>query len=247
MDEDYFFKIKLVGIGEVSKNILENFSCEYPALDLVLLLEKISDSEIENLVSNCDWLFVVADNKNLELAKKIENTAKCLLTNLFLFPTIDDINFDELEKNFGTVVILPEDKISTTKFTKTELVTKILQLMILSLGDDTLVGLDFYDVIEVMKNSGVMYVGFGEDSGENKAFSATKKSLQFPLMLCSANKLSNVFAIFSGGVEEISMKDVFNSVSFIEETIDYNLDKFIVYQVVAKGNFNGMTALVIAN
>lgn len=180
----------------------------------------------------------------MALAKKIEDSAKCLLTNLFLFPTADDINFAELEKNFGTVIVLPEDKISEIKFTTPELLTKILSMMILSLENNTLVGLDFDTVIEVMKNSGIMYVGIGEDFGE----SATKKSLEFPLMLCNTDNLSKVFIIFAANEsEKISMLDVGNSIRFLEKFIDYNSNKIIIYQVIAEKNFNGMNVLVIAN
>ncbi|MBR6012938.1 MAG: hypothetical protein IK062_04035 [Selenomonadaceae bacterium] len=104
MDEDNYIRVKIISIGA---DFLKNFACNYPKYELCLVNEKITDEEIEKLVSDCEWLFVVADEKNLDVAKKIEKSAKCfLVTNLFLFPTAGDIKISELEKIFGTVILL---------------------------------------------------------------------------------------------------------------------------------------------
>ena len=104
MDEDDYVRVKIISIGE---DFLKNFACNYPNFELCLVSEKISDEEIEKLVLDCEWLFVVLSAKNLVLARKIEKSAKCfLVTNLFLFPTAGDIKISELEKIFGTVILL---------------------------------------------------------------------------------------------------------------------------------------------
>ncbi len=209
MYEDLMVKVKIISIGE---DFLKNFVCDYPKFELCLVTEEISDAEIENLVSDCHWLFVVSDAKNLAAAKKFEDSAKVLLTNVFLFPTAEDIKISELEKDFGTVIALPEDKISELKFEKTELLTKILSSMILAVGNTTLVGLDFLDVIDVMKNAGVMYAVIGEGISGSNPLAIVKKSLKNPLLECNTNQTTKIFASFVGKGEEFSMIEIHETV-----------------------------------
>lgn len=250
MEENNFVKVKIISIGE---DFLKNFACDYPKLELCLATEKISDSEIEKLVSDCNWLFVVADEKNLDVAKKIEDSAKCfLVTNLFLFPTAEDIKISELEKNFGTVIVLPEDKISALNFEKNELLTKIISSMILSIGDTTLVGLDFLDVIDVMKNSGVMYASIGEGISGSKLIDIVKKSLENPLMKCDTTKTTKIFASFVGATEEFSMIEIHDATNFIFDDYIKNNRKYedicsFIWQVAIDENINGIRVLMLTN
>ena len=250
MEENNFVKVKIISIGE---DFLKNFLCDYPKFELCFVTEKISDSEIEKLGSDCDWLFVVSDAKNLSLAKKIEKSAKCfLVTNLFLFPTAEDIKISELEKDFGTVIVLPEDKISALNFEKNELLTKIISSMILSIGDTTLVGLDFLDIIDVMKNSGVMYAVIGEGISGSKPIEIVKNSLKNPLLKCDTSQSTKIFVSFVGATEEFSMVEVNESTDFIFDDYIKNTKKYedncsFIWQVAIDENVNGIRVLMLTN
>ena len=264
---DYPFPIvKIIGIGEIGEKTLKKFSNsdfynEYKHtqmnLQLYSLTYKTSDQEIEDLIYDSDWIFVIADYKNSELARKIEQSYKCYLkTNLFLFPTVEDIKIDEIKKDFGTVIALPEDKISETRFTKHELITKIITMILYTASWKTLVGLDFIAVIEVMKNSGIMYVGIGEGLKGDLPINVVKKSLKSPLMLCDTNKSSKFLINFVGDTEEFSMKEISESINFIEkfytqkivDDFDYNkLDISYYWQVCVEKNSNGISVIIIAS
>lgn len=256
-----FPAVKIIVIGEICKGTLEKF-CNSDFynyykntqmnLNLYSLIYKTSDQEIENIIYDSNWIFVIADYKDSEFARKIEQSYKCnLKTNLFLFPTVEDIKIDELKKIFGTVIALPEDKILETRFTKYELITKIITMILYTISDKILVGLDFYDVITTMKNAGIMYVGIGELSKGDLPINAVKKSLKFPLMLCDTNKSSKFLVNFVGDNEEFSMMEISESIDFIEKfcikKIMDNDDYIFVWQVSVEENLNGISVIIIAS
>ena len=217
--------------------------------DFLSATEKISDAEIKNFISICDWLFVIADVENLNLARKIETAANCLVTNIFFCPTADDVKITELEKIFGTMIILPEDKISETKFEKSELVSEIITMSINLIQDicveqTALVGLDFLNIQDVMKNSGRAYIGIGEGSGENASLKAVKNALKFPLMTDLKNA-KGILMDFVGGIEDINTFEVNEAADFVEKNA--HEDSEILWQINAVEDISSyIKVLVIA-
>lgn len=245
MDEDNYLRVKIISIGE---DFLKNFACNYPKYELCFVNEKITDEEIEKLVSDCEWLFVVADEKNLSVAKKIEKSAKCfLVTNLFLFPTAEDIKILELEKDFGTVIVLPEDKISELKFEKNELLTKIISSMILTIGDTTFIGLSFVDLFDVMKNSGIMSAMIGEDVAGSKPIDIIKKSLKNNLLNCDKKNMTKTFVSLVGRREEFSMIKINEAINFIFDYYFKDSNTDIYWQVAIDENIDGIRVLILTN
>lgn len=249
MDEDnydnVFIKVKIISIG---KDFLKDFVCAYSKFELCLVNERITDEEIEKLGSDCDWLFVVADEKNLALARKIEKSAKCfLVTNLFLFPTAEDIKISELEKDFGTVIVLPEDKISELNLERNELLIKIISSMILTMGNNILCrAMDFADVIDVMKNSGIMYASIGEGIAGSKPLDIVKKSLKNSLMKCDTSKSTKTFISFVGS-EEFSMIKLDEAMCFIFDDYFKDSNTDIYWQVAIDENIDGIRVLILTN
>ena len=260
MDEDnydnVFIKVKIISIG---KDFLKDFVCAYSKFELCLVNERITDEEIEKLGSDCDWLFVVADEKNLALARKIEKSAKCfLVTNLFLFPTAEDIKISELEKDFGTVIVLPEDKISELNLERNELLIKIISSMILTMDNNIILfrAMDFADVIDVMKNSGIMYASIGEDIAGSKPLDIVKKSLKNSLLKCDTSNTTKTFISFVGP-QKFNMieifEEIFGAVNFIfDEIYIKNIRKYedscsFIWQVAIDGNINGIRVLILTN
>ena len=261
MNEEDFPVVKVIGIGEIGEETLKkfcnsNFYNHYQQtqmnLSLYVLTDKTSDQEIENLIYDSNWIFVIADYKDTEIARKIEQSIECnLKTNIFLFPTVGDIKIDEIKKDFGTVIALPEDKISETRFKKYELIIKIITMILYTVSDKTLVGLDFFDVMTTMKNAGIMYVGIAELSKGDLPINAVKKSLKSPLILCDTNKSSRVLANFVGDNEEFSMLKISEAIDFIEKfyikKIMDNYDYIFPWQVSVEENSNGISVIIIAS
>ena len=133
------------------------------------------------------------------------------------------------------MIILPEDKISETKFEKSELVREIITSSInmvqdISSEQTVLVGLDFLLIQEVMKNSGRVYIGIGEDSGENAPLKAIKNALKFPLMTDLKNA-KGILMDFVGGIEDINTFEVNEAADFVEKNA--HEDAEILWQINA--------------
>ena len=218
--------------------------------DFWSVTEKTSDAEIKNFISDAFWLFVVADVESVKLAKKIETLANCLVTNIFSCLAADELKIIELEKNFGTLIILPEDKISETNFEKNKLVSEIITMSVNLIQDicseqTALCGLDFFEIQDLMKNSGRAYIGIGEGFGENAPSKAIKNALKFPLMMDIKNA-KGILVDFVGGIEDINMIEIHEAINFVEENA--HEDSEILWQVNAVEEINNdlIKALVIA-
>ena len=184
------------------------------------------------------------------MQKKIETASNCLVTNIFSCPTENDAKISELEKNFGTVILLSEDKISEINFEKNELVSEIITMSINLIQDicseqTALVGLDFSDIQDVMKNSGRAYIGIGEGFGENAPSKAIKNELKFPLMTDIKNT-KGILVDFVGGIEDINMMEIHEAINFVEENA--HEDSEILWQANAVNEINSdfIKVLVIA-
>ena len=233
--------------AETLKKFFDVKSINGIEIDFLSATEKTSDAEIENFISDAFWLFVVADIENVKLAKKIETVANCLVTNIFSCPTADELKITELEKNFGTIIILPEDKISETNFEKNELINEIITMLINLVQDifseqTACVGLDFQDILDAIKNSGRAYIGIGEGFGENALSKAIKNALKFPLMTDIKNAKS-ILVDFVGGIEDVNTFEVNEAVDFISENA--HEDSCILWQVNAVEDTNDFIKVLI--
>ncbi|MBR6012939.1 MAG: hypothetical protein IK062_04040 [Selenomonadaceae bacterium] len=150
-----------------------------------------------------------------------------------------------------------EDKISELNFERNELLTKIISSMILAIGDTKLVGgRDFADIIDVMKNSGIMSASLGENIAMSKPFDIVKKSLKNFLMKCDISKSTKTFISFVGAQK-------FNMIEIIEEIIEtanfifdeiyiknirkYEDDCSFIWQVAVDENTDGIRVLILTN
>ena len=129
--------------------------------------------------------------------------------------------------------------------------------MILSIGDTTLVGgRDFADVIDVMKNSGIMSASLGENVAVSKPLDIVKKSLKNFLMKCDTSKSKKTFISFVGAqkfnmieiIEEIigSANFIFDEI-YIKNIREYEDDCSFMWQVAIDENIDGIRVLILTN
>ncbi len=96
---------------------------------------------VQDFVDGCDWLFVIMDVEDLNLAAKvakiIEKTKPPksilgyqfpLVTFLILCPTAADVRLADIPANFCTWIILPEDKIAAIGLTSNGLIYRIISV-----------------------------------------------------------------------------------------------------------------------
>lgn len=121
-----------------------------------------------------------------------------------------------LKDSVDALIVIPNDKLFELPEKTITLqnafmeANNVLKLGIKGLADLILkfglINLDFADIKTTMLDSGIAMIGFGEAEGENRAFKATEKALQSPLLeksITGAGKiLLNITASSSFGLNE---------------------------------------------
>lgn len=142
-EPDSFISIKIIGIGASGKSA-SNYFIEvgndfFP--ERLIVSDKDDIASLQEKIARVDWLFVIMDIEDLELAaqvaKIIEKTKTPmnqlgyqfpLITFLILCPTADDVRLADIPDNFSTWIILPKDKIDETGLTSNELIYRIISV-----------------------------------------------------------------------------------------------------------------------
>lgn len=228
----------IVGIDVTGASALKYF-CDVgndilPQRLLIFGEDDIADSwdKISDYIADCYWLFVITDIEHLEVAemlvKGVEEQKISIwssVTILTLCPSADDVRLADIPKNFGTWIILPEDKIAETGSTSNELIYRTIStiasiILYINMSDlrspvssipDRLPksgksserkyvfgGVDATDVTECIgRNFGKACIGFGESiDAENAPLDAVKKALKSSLFIEDIGKAKKVLLIF---------------------------------------------------
>jgi cell division protein FtsZ len=85
------------------------------------------------------------------------------------------------------------------------------------------INLDFADVRNVLKNSGIALIGFGMGQGPNKAFEAAQNAVSSPLLESSLSGASKAIVAVTCG-PQVSLYEAIESVERIREITGTNLD-----------------------
>ena len=233
---------------------------------------------ISHFVIGTSWLFVIMDVEDLELAKKVakivessknlSSAPSCddnhasedyldifklpLVTFLILCPTAADVRLADIPAEFGTWIILPEDKIAETVLTKNEAIYRAVNMMTstASLTKDcgSLIDWDFGDVVRTISNGGRACIGFGVSlDAENNSIQAVKNALQSPLFIEDIGKAKKGLLVFSGGGDFLSMLEANEASTFLDELM-YPADGWrLLLQVdVDETATDGVTAFIFA-
>ena len=278
---DDFISIKIIGIGASGASALNYFSDVghdiFPARLIVSDENDVAD--LQDFVDHCDWLFVIMDLEDLELAEKVAKTIKItktalgyqfpMVTFLMLYPTADDDRLADIPAEFGTWIILPEDKIDAIGLTSNELIYRIISVnvsLVLTVNMSEIhspadlskprsrrernyvAGMDILDVMETIGNFGRACIGFGESlDAENAPLAAVKNALQSPLFIEDIGKAKKGLLVFSGGGDFLSMLEANEASTFLEELM-YPEDGWrLLLQVdVDETATDGVTAFIFA-
>ncbi|MGX8774644.1 MAG: cell division protein FtsZ, partial [Bacillota bacterium] len=87
--------------------------------------------------------------------------------------------------------------------------------------DDALINLDFADVTTIMKDRGVVHMGVGHGSGENRLDDAVRGAVNSPLLETKISGAKAVLINITGGMN-LTMLDVDRVASQIDEEADPN-------------------------
>lgn len=126
----------------------------------------------KNSVAEC-----IEKSKSLSIVHLCDEFKLPLITFLILCPSAEDAQLADIPDNFGTWIILPEDKIAESGLTKNaaiyrtvDMTTNIIPLM---KKGDNLIRMDFADVTEMIRNRGRACIGFGENLEKSFEVAAT--------------------------------------------------------------------------
>ena len=269
---DQFISAKFIGIGATGASASDYFSEVGNDLFPERLIVSNEDdvAGLQAKIAHVDWLFVITDIEDLKIAEsvaKIIEESKIFLTTFgILCPSADDVRLADIQKKFGTWIILPRDKIAEIGLTSNELINRIinvtaspvLKCRIKSLNPRELnyiFSMDMTDVRDTIENFGKACIGFGKslDAG-NPELDAVRKALKSPLFIEDIGKAKKILLIFvvrreSYEKKSIGMMAIDEAVTFLDELINPDPeDSFpILFQVLIDETFgDGVTAFVLA-
>ena len=273
-DESLIWSVMIVGICETGASALKYF-CDVGNDILPERLLIFGKDDIENswdTISNSfaddlSWLFVITDIEHLEVAEMLvkgveeqKNSAGFpSVTILILCPSVDDVRLADIPENFGTWIILPEDKIAETGLTSNELIYRTIStiasiILCINMSDlrspvssipDRLpksskaserkyvVGMDATDVTKCIGNFGKACIGFGESQSldaENAPLDAVKKALKSPLFIEDIGKAKKALLIFVMRRDFVNVLAAIDAANFLCEL--FNPDPEDVWPVL---------------
>ncbi len=136
-----------------------------------------------------------------------------------------------LKKYVDSLVVVPNDKLLETVQEQTSLLEAfsladdVLRQGVQGISDiivdDALINLDFADVTTIMKDRGVVHMGVGRGSGDNKLDDAVSNAINSPLLETKISGARAVLINITGG-RGLTMFDVDRVASRIEEEADDN-------------------------
>ena len=261
---DQFLSAKFIGIGAAGASASNYFSEVGNDLFPERLIVSNEDdvAGLQAKIARVDYLFVITDVEDLELtesvAKIIEESKIFLTTFGILCPSAEDVRLVDLQKKFGTWIILPRDKIAETGLTSNELINRIinvtaspvLKCRIKSLNPRELnyiFSMDIADVRDTIGNFGRACIGFGKSL--DSPLDAVKKALKSPLFIEDIGKAKKILLVFVVRNELVDLMKMQEAATFLDELINPDPeDSFpILFQILIDETFgDGVTAFVLA-
>ena len=136
-----------------------------------------------------------------------------------------------LKKYVDSLVVVPNDKLLETVQEQTSLLEAfaladdVLRQGVQGISDiivdDALINLDFADVTTIMKDRGIVHMGVGRGTGENKLDDAVSNAINSPLLETKISGARAVLINITGG-SGLTMYDVDRVATQIEEEADNN-------------------------
>ena len=188
---------------------------------------------------------VVTEPFSFEGKKRMDNTIKGL---------------ENLKKYVDTLVIIPNDKISTVVPKNTPIqealryADEVLRQGISGITDlivkPSFINLDFADVKAVLKDKGLAHMGVGVAKGENRVVEAVRLAVNCPLLETTIEGATGVIINIVGG-KDLTYEEVRTAGTLVQSVVDYsaniifgagideNMSEEVAVTVIATG-FKGL-------
>jgi cell division protein FtsZ len=141
-----------------------------------------------------------------------------------------DIGISNLNKFVDCNIVVPNQKLVIKGVTVPkafEMADDILRQGIQSVTDliikNMTINVDFADIANIMRDSGIAHMGIGEASGEHRVFKAIQQAIQSPLLGTSIKNASQIIMSITGG-EDLEINEVDNYVNLVKDALDENFN-----------------------
>jgi cell division protein FtsZ len=206
-----------------------------------------SKEEIEKIVKGANMVFIAAGMGGgtgtgaspviARIAREAKALTIAIVTRPFTFEGKGRIansvkGLSELKDAVDAILIVSNDKLLLTAGNQPiglafKQADDVLARSVKTVTDlillPAMLNLDFADVRNVLKNSGIALIGFGMGQGPNKAFEAAQNAVSSPLLESSLSGASKAIVAVTCG-PQVSLYEAIESVERIREITGTNLD-----------------------
>ena len=251
-EDDLFAKVGVIGVGELGikvinyalENDIESITASVIDTNNETLLKsyapqrvKINNlnsedtkGKINELINGKNMIYLVGDIKSKNLIKKISeyiNRDDCLTVCL-----VDEYD-DELNKLFDTVIAVNANDLNLM-FQAVRGITDLI-------AEPGMVGLDFADIISVLKNAGKGVSGYGEATGEDATVEAVERAIK--TIKDDLHGAKGILINIKGSVDDLSMIEVNEATTMVSEAV--HEDAEIIWGVTADEMVKDVIKVVI--
>jgi cell division protein FtsZ len=206
-----------------------------------------SKDDIADIVKGANMVFIAAGMGGgtgtgaapviARIAREAKALTIAIVTRPFTFEGKNRIansvkGLNELKDAVDAIIIVSNDKLLLSSGNQPigqafKLADDVLSQSVKTVTDlilmPAIINLDFADVRNVLKNSGIALIGFGMGQGQNKAFEAAQTAVSSPLLESSLSGASKaIVAVTCGPL--VSLYDAQETVDRIREIAGTNLD-----------------------
>ena len=203
-----------------------------------------SKSSLTEVLKGADLVFITAGMGGgtgtgaapviAQIAKELGILTVAIVTKPFAFENRTRManaekGIEELRKYVDTIVIIPNERLTTILPEKITLVEAfryaddVLRQGIQGISDlivyPGMINLDFADIQTVMKNRGLAHMGIGRGKGENKTLEAVRQAVASPLIETTIEGATGVVLNIKGG-SDITLREVTEAANMVKEVID---------------------------
>lgn len=205
-----------------------------------------SKDELSKVIEGTDLLFITAGMGGgtgtgaapviAKIAKDLKILTVAVVTEPFSFEgkkRMDNTikGLENLKKNVDTMVVIPNDKISSVVPKNTPIkealryADEVLRQGISGIADlivkPSFINLDFADVKTILKDRGMAHMGVGVAKGENRVWEAVRMAVNCPLLETTIEGATGVIVNIVGG-NDMTYEEVKTAGTLIQSVVDYS-------------------------
>ena len=244
-------KIRVIAVGDYGKNAIDKMKdsglkeVEYSVIDDKSNPNTLKTDIVRAFSVPADMVFVVTNTEetDMNIASVVTETTKemGILSVVLLVKSSTSDNaykkIENLKESADSIMLIPEDEfVNESLLQRIKSITDIINIQ-------GLINVEFTDIKNILKNSGLAQTGFGHTLGEEKEIKSTKMALN---SVPDINNAGGVIVNITGNqnmtlyevsdvVNEISNATKDDSQIILGTVIDENLQDEIKVTLIATG------------